>query len=424
MEKYKISKEFFGGIIHDNQSKDNIAIDEFCYDFLLMLNSKLDIDVFIGKYDSIDFEQAILLFRELIEAHVYIPNYTIEKNVLSYNDHLSFPFRVFYDITYDCNLGCRHCFTNSGKKNANELTFEEKMKLVRDCQDLGIGRISIAGGEPFICPDFFPFIEECKRRDIEVSVTTNGTLLNEDTVKRLNDIGIKTLTISIDGGNAGSHDLIRGKGSFDSVLLGLKNLNKFYEHNYCIKTTIMKTNIKDIEEIVDLAINNGCHSVKFNCVREDGRAKTNKSTVVLTQDEYIEVVKAIEVLKAKYKDIMPIKPPLNIFCDDDYDYIPELGFGCFAGKESMCIDPLGNIRPCSHFPEEYICGNVKEQSLKKVWHNSNILKRFRQLAGNDVCKECESYGKCRGGCRFRAFCNGNINGIDPYCYMNKNELAL
>ena len=84
MEKYKISKEFFGGIIHDNQSKDNIAIDEFCYDFLLMLNSKLDIDVFIGKYDSIDFEQAILLFRELIEAHVYIPNYTIEKNVLSY----------------------------------------------------------------------------------------------------------------------------------------------------------------------------------------------------------------------------------------------------------------------------------------------------------------------------------------------------
>ena len=108
------------------------------------------------------------------------------------------------------------------------------------------------------------------------------------------------------------------------------------------------------------------------------------------------------------------------FCDESYNYIAELGFGCFAGKESICVDPLGNVRPCSHLPKEFICGNIKNTSLYDVWHESKILKTIRNLKGNETYSNCGKYSKCRGGCRYRAFLNGDINGIDPYCYEHKN----
>ena len=183
----------------------------------------------------------------------------------------------------------------------------------------------------------------------------------------------------------------------------------------------MKNNIKEIENLIKIAIECGCNTIKFNCVREDGRATTNKEKIILSQDEYIEVVKDIENLRHKYQDVIGIRAPLNIYGCDDYEFIPELGFGCFAGKESICIDPLGNVKPCSHYPKDFICGNVKVDNLKDIWNNSKILKQFRELKGNDICNNCEEYEHCRGGCRYRCFVDGDINGVDPYCYLKYNK---
>lgn len=219
-------------------------------------------------------------------------------------------------------------------------------------------------------------------------------------------------------------DFIRGKGTYQKTIEGLKLLNEKYNKAYSIKTTLMKNNIHEIEELINLAIKYNCNTIKFNCVREDGRASQNKNDIVLSQDEYIEVIKYIEELRKKYESKIKIRAPLNIFgCDDDYEFIPELGFGCFAGKESICIDPLGNVKPCSHYPKEFICGNVKKDELKHIWNNSSILKQFREFEGNDTCNNCNEYNNCRGGCRYRCFKNGDINGVDPFCYL-KNNLSF
>lgn len=222
-------------------------------------------------------------------------------------------------------------------------------------------------------------------------------------------------------GTEKSMDFIRGKGTYQKTVEGLKLLNEKYNKTYSIKTTLMKNNIYEIEELINLAIKYNCNTIKFNCVREDGRAIQNKDSIILSQGEYIETIKKIEELRKKYETKIKIRAPLNIFgCDDDYEFIPELGFGCFAGKESICIDPIGNVKPCSHYPKEFICGNVKKDNLKYIWNNSLILKQFRELEGNDICNNCKEYNNCRGGCRYRCFKDGDINGIDPFCYLKNN----
>lgn len=330
--------------------------------------------------------------------------------------YLSSPLRVFFDITYECNLRCKHCFTESGLKKVSELNDERKRFLIDQLNKMGVFRMSIAGGEPFILGErLFDFISYARSKEIDISITTNGTLINNNIIDRLNTLGIKTITISLDGGTSYSHDYIRGKGQFDKVINTIVNLKERYDGKVSIKTTLMKNNIGEVKQIISLAEDMGCSSVKFNCVREDGRAKGSQD-LLLDRNDYINTVKnAVNFHSEKLR----IKLPLNIYDCNEYSYIKELGFGCFAGKESICIDPLGNVRPCSHMPSHFIAGNILDQTLEEIWQNSDILNVFRNLKGNTTCNNCKKYDKCRGGCRHRALLAGDINGKDPFCYLHK-----
>lgn len=418
MKKIILKQEFFGGILYNKKYKENMYIDKETYEILNTLwVDKKNYKKGVKKLkEKTNIEEVFDILRELIENEIITLNFDKKEQGKIPKTYLTAPFRVFYDITYECNLRCKHCFTNSGIKSNEELSLNEKTNLVEQLYDLGVERVSIAGGEPFISKDIYKFIEKCNEKEIDVSVSTNGTYFNMNTINKINELNIKNITVSFDGGTEKSMDFIRGKGTYKETLKGLKMLQEYYNKNYSIKTTLMKNNIKEIEDLIKIAIEYGCNTIKFNCVREDGRAINNKENIILSKEEYIDAVKNIEKLRHKYKEIT-IRAPLNIYGCDDYEFIPELGFGCFAGKESICIDPLGNVKPCSHYPKEFICGNVKVNNLKDIWNNSKILKKFREFKGNETCNNCEKYEYCRGGCRYRCFLDGNINGVDPYCYL-------
>ena len=57
---------------------------------------------------------------------------------------------------------------------------------------------------------------------------------------RLNQCDLKTITVSFDGGNRLDFEYIRGENTYDKVMQGLSNLQKYYRGNYSIKTTLMK----------------------------------------------------------------------------------------------------------------------------------------------------------------------------------------
>lgn len=422
MKKYILRKEFFGGIIYDKKYKNNVAIDKETYNLIKILNKNNEAyEENIKKLKKLNKNEIFEILHNLAEIEILELNLEEKEQSSVPKNYLSAPFRIFYDITYKCNLRCKHCFTDSGEENEKELSLDEKIDLVYQAKQLGVQKISIAGGEPFTSEDIYAFIKECNNNDIDVSITTNGILINKNVIEKINNLNISNLTISFDGGNAESMDQIRGKGIFLKVIESLKLLNKEYNGRYSLKTTLMKNNINEIEDIINIGIKYGCDMVKFNAVREDGRALNNKNNIIINQNEYIKAIKTIEKLRGKYKDKIKIRAPLNIYCTEEYEYIEELGFGCFAGKESICIDPIGNIKPCTHYSEEYICGNIREDNLIDIWKNSKILKIFRELEGNEKCNNCDQYNKCRGGCRYRCFLNKDINGIDPFCYLYKNK---
>lgn len=412
MSIYK-RNEFFGAILYNTVQKEYLYCDEFTK--FLIENEFIDRNVkkidekILHRFDATQEEYECIIS----DLYNLVKNDSIKdvgNGVIE--NMLSGPLRVFLDFTYACNLCCKHCFTCSGNKKDNELSFEQKKSIIDQMVEMGAYRISLAGGEPLISKEFFPFVEYARSKEIDVSFTTNGTLITKEIIKRLNELQIRTITISLEGSNKEDNDLIRGTGSFDRVIKNLSLLSEYYEGTVALRMTMMKHNISKADEFISLAEKMECKKVKFNAMRMTGRA-TENSDFLLSPKEYVDFVKRMELYKPlKVKVILPLNP----FQKEPYDFIEELGFGCVAGKDCITISPEGFVRPCSQLDFNYADGNCKSRTLKDIWENGKHFNNYRTLEGNSQCKSCSVYNKCRGGCRYRAIQAGDINGVDPYCY--------
>ncbi len=201
MGKLMLKKEFFGGILYDKKYKENLCIDKETYQILDMLDSNnVDYTKNIENIkENMDKSDILEIIRELTENGIISLNVEKCKQDNIPENYLSAPFRVFYDITYKCNLRCKHCFTNSGIEKKEELTTNDKLKLVEQLAELGVERVSIAGGEPFASEDIYKFIEKCNEENIDVSISTNATLFDNETINKVNNLEIKNITVSFDG---------------------------------------------------------------------------------------------------------------------------------------------------------------------------------------------------------------------------------
>ena len=124
MEKLILKQEFFGGILYNKKDKENLYLDTETYEILEMLEpNNLKYEENIKKIkEKTNIENVLEILRELVENEIITLNVEKQKQDNIPKNYLSAPFRVFYDITYKCNLRCKHCFTNSGLENKDELT--------------------------------------------------------------------------------------------------------------------------------------------------------------------------------------------------------------------------------------------------------------------------------------------------------------
>ena len=95
--------------------------------------------------------------------------------------------------------------------------------------------------------------------------------------------------------------------------------------------------------------------------------------------------------------------------------------GCLAGQLICLIDVDGNVQPCSYFPK--FAGNVRQQSFKDIWENSQLFKDLRDFKSyKGKCGSCEYVNVC-GGCRARAYSiYGDYMEEEPFCsYIPKKS---
>ncbi len=129
-----------------------------------------------------------------------------------------------------CNIQCAHCFISSSPTNRSHemLSLETVKRFLAEGEALGVKEYYFTGGEPFLNREIFEILEAALALG-PVSVLTNGLLLRPESASRLRRLSDASeysldLRISIDGWDAATNDPVRGAGTFERILVGIRNL--------------------------------------------------------------------------------------------------------------------------------------------------------------------------------------------------------
>ena len=187
-----------------------------------------------GKFPAVDpgtVKREVAEFLNASGTLQFVSEHPIEKTEYSGRNKIIAPDKLdelwIYN-TLACNLRCKHCLVSAGAKLKEEMSTSEMIKLVDDAVELGVKRIYITGGEPFIKEDIFEIIEYITReKELELIVLSNATLFDDKKIAKLENLkGPKLiLQVSLEGPDAEIHDNLRGEGSFDKTVDGIKRLS-------------------------------------------------------------------------------------------------------------------------------------------------------------------------------------------------------
>ena len=133
-------------------------------------------------------------------------------------------------LTGKCNLHCDYCFYAHEMHDRPDLSKEEWFTFFDELGRLGVRTLTLSGGEVFVRKDFFELLDYIIEKRMRYSILSNGTLIDERMISRLEEkkrrLRLNSIQVSIDGSCAEIHDKSRGEGSFKKAIRGLRLLKE------------------------------------------------------------------------------------------------------------------------------------------------------------------------------------------------------
>lgn len=327
-------------------------------------------------------------------------------------------------LTNRCNLKCVYCGRNENENNDciyRELSNDEWLEIFKDAMSVGLKKVNMTGGEIFCRKDVIDLIEKTINLGLEVSIETNGTIVNQDQIEYLKKFKDHlSISISLDGINKETNDKTRGNGSFDKTFKTI-NIIKNSGIPLRIITVLSKNNYDEIPELATTIHEKlGLGFRLLPNIIEYGKG-------VEANDEHgISYPKIKELMDNFYYDFLrKHKDDTNLTVELNMAIIPidiyRHSF-CPWGKAMLGVGYSGNIALCHVAADNdmFIFDNVKKTKVSDVWKENEKLKKFKSINPDElkgVCGNCLARNLCRGGCRLHAmtkYC-GDFYAPDPEC---------
>ena len=343
------------------------------------------------------------------------------------NNEANKPRLIAFEVTRRCRYNCRHCRADAGySENEAELTTEQCEKILACVADFGKCIIILTGGEPMERSDIYELIRYGRGLGLPMVMATSGYLINDRSIVRLKEAGILTLSFSLDGASAQTHDAFRQtKGAFDSAIRAAQTAHRAGVR-FQINTTITKINIDEIVGIAELAKRLGAYCFNPFILVPTGRGQ-RIADLIIDPVRYETLLNELLRLKleSKIKVRVTCGPQFARVCRQTEDArLKKDVTGCTGGRGFGFISYRGDVQTCGFL--DISAGNLIENGFdfRKIWTESEFLKEIRNLSGyKGNCAICEYIALC-GGCRARAYAmNHDYLASDPVCnYKPKGEI--
>jgi heme b synthase len=342
---------------------------------------------------------------------------------------------VAWELTRNCNLFCAHC-RGSATPDCydDELTTEECFRLIDQILEVGKPIIILTGGEPLCRPDVTEIARYAVSKGLRVVMGTNGTLITEEVAKKLRDVSVSRVGISLDFPVAKLQDDFRGKeGAFNAAIKGIANARSA-GIEVQINSTVTRLNVDYLEDLLSLALEVGAVAFHPFMLVPTGRGKGLEEEE-LSPERYEQTLHWIYDRQKELGDRIFFKPTdvphyMRVIkqrqkqgqgLDINHDEKNRITRGCLAGIGFCFVSYLGKVKGCGYLDVE--AGDIKKDTFANVWHGSPLFQSLRDLSNlKGKCGACE-YKRICGGCRARAYeATGDCLEAEPYCIYEPASL--
>jgi len=353
---------------------------------------------------------------------------------------------VVWTMSRRCNLHCVHCYSDSSDRlYEGELTVPEAKAMLADLAQFQIPALLLSGGEPLYHPHFFELSDAARTLGLRLTLSTNGTLIDEATAQRIRQTGFSYVGISFDGlGKV--NDQFRGqRGAFDKALDGLRRL-KAAGQKVGLRFTLTRRNFESLPQIFEFVEAEGIDRVCFYHLVYSGRGsrlakddlthaetrqavdriarwtasahRRGRRVDVLTVDNHVDGIYLYLTLLREHAS----------FARQTWELLEWNGGGANSSGVGIAnIDACGDVHP-DQFWRTHTLGNVRSRPFSAIWTDPRdpLLAGLRDRVGllTGRCGGCRWQEVCGGSFRVRALqATGDPWAPDPACYLTEEEIA-
>lgn len=338
---------------------------------------------------------------------------------------LSTPLNINFIVTQECNRNCIYCYAEREQApHFVSIPLIRVKELLDEAKDLKVHDVTYTGGEPFLRRDLIDIIKYTIDSGI-VPIVSTKQYLTVKTCKKLKDVGLNSIQVSLDSADEEVADyLIGSKGFLKQVSHTIKNLI-VEQVNVNVHVVVTPYNTFSIPKLLDRLAEWNVQQI--NLVQYGRSAFRHRDTLFLDTD-------AIKWLEEKIEDFKTKNPTLPTFHNFSSKVIElnreekkkifwERAF-CSVGRTSITILPDGKVLTCEQLPtqDQYIVGDLITQSIMEVWNSERLWNKVvpkKDLFEGQPCFNCERFMEChtlKGRCiRDAVNAFGNPYAPDPRC---------
>lgn len=304
---------------------------------------------------------------------------------------------LFWECTLKCNLSCRHCGSNClpvGRQR--DMPLEDFLPVLDEITlhaDPHKVMVFTVGGEPLVRPDIIDCGREITNRGFSWGFVTNGMLLDYEMLKKLIEVKLRSISVSIDGLEEEHNWMRRNPRSFHRAVRAIKLLMLTRNVAWDVITCVNRRNLHQLPQLRDFFVSMGLKKWRIFTIFPAGRAKEDDK-MILTPDEYNWLLHFIIETRVESKIHLS-------YCCEGYlgEYeglVRDHAFRCDAGLMTATILADGSISGCLSIRSKYDQGNIYCDSFWEVWQNRFEVYRNREWMHRDECQDCEAWQYCEG----------------------------
>ncbi len=348
------------------------------------------------------------------------------------NAQLGRPSDIIWNITNRCNLLCDHCYMAAdGHALPDQLSDEETIDLVKRMGEAGVPVVFLSGGEPMMRPNFWEILAEVNAQGVRPTISTNCTMIDEASAKRLAEYGVRWIATSMYG-PAEFHDAMVGvPGTHARVVRAIKSL-RAEGVGVVLKTALSVDTWPYIFDIIRMAKDLDCGMIYICDLITAGRSEGEDDSRVSVEQwrelaDYIVQDMLDPEMKFEY-DIGAIPSVIPYIAEQFIANGMDVSKGlerlktisaCPVGKGHMNINSEGGVMPCQ-FAQDWVVGNIREMSFAQATEACYQID-LRESEGQCAPENCEYSRICRG-CRAKAWQRtGNAMAEDTTCILHPGE---